>query len=779
MSPDHAAVGRRSRYAQGRGRYVADVRLPGQAALCVVRSYLAHAAVGDIGADEARGMPGVLGIWTAADIIADLGSLPVIQPRISDDPAVVPYLQSVLAHDRVRYVGEPLAIVAADTRHQAEDAAERVSVDLDPIEAVTELAGAAGATALFEPGNLITSVVSEFGDIDSAFASAPVVVEQEISTSRHSGIPMETRGLVVDPVSEGRITVWGAAKVPHANRQALAQMLGIPSGRIRMLETDVGGGFGIRGEFYPEDFLTAWAALHLGRPLSWIEDRWEHMVAANQSRGQLHHAAVCASEDGELLGLRSEFWMDAGAYVRTVGVRVADLTLGELPGPYRFGSYRGQAHCVVTNRTPTGTYRSPGRFESSFVRERLLDALADRTGIDGTELRRRNLVRPRDMPYRSGMLSAGQPVVLADGDYPTLFGQVCDATARLHAEVSEARSGDPDQVVGCGIGAFIEKSGLGPFEEASVEISVDGTIEVRTGATFFGQGLELALARVVADALGLDSTLIQVMKVDTDRTERGVGTYASRGAVMAGSAALVASRDLLRQARRSASVFLEVAPEALAYDRGVFRGAPPHDGSATLAEIAGRSADGLLAGRGRYEAGHVTFGFGAHAAVCSVDTSTGQTRVEALVLGYDAGRVIDPAVVEGQLQGAAMQAVGGALLECFSYDESGTPLATTFMDYLLPTATEAPRTTVILAHSVTADNPLGVRGAGEAGIPGVAAAIARAIESACGSRAALFSTPIRPDAVWGLCEDRGRGTPAAGLSDAARPAADAADRSPA
>jgi aerobic carbon-monoxide dehydrogenase large subunit len=751
MIPEHSAVGDRSRYARGRGRYVVDVSLPGQAALHVLRSYLPHATLGRIGTDEARGMPGVLGVWTALDIIADLGRLPVIHPRFSDGPAIAPYLQSVLAHDRVRYVGEPVAIIAAETRHQAEDAAEMVSVDLEELNPVTDLTAAVNATALFQPGNVITTTVSEFGDPDDAFASAPVVVERTICTNRHSGIPMETRGVVVDPVSDRRLTVWGAAKVPHTNRAFLAQMLGIPQESIRMLETDVGAGFGIRGEFYPEDFLTAWAAVQLGRPVGWTEDRWEHMVAANQSRGQFHHAAVCATEEGELLGLRTEFWMDAGAYVRTAGTRVADLTLGELPGPYRFPGYRGQVHCVVTNRTPTGTYRSPGRFESSFVRERLLDALADQLRMDGRELRRRNLIRPSHMPYRSGLQSAGKAVVLSEGDYPKLFHEVCEATARVEADVRGSYASNPERLVGSGVGAFIERSGLGPFEEASVEVSGDGAIAVRTGATFFGQGLNRALARVVADQLGVDVSTVRVMKVDTDRTERGVGTYASRGLVMAGSATLAACRDLLGKARHAASVVLETAPETLVYQAARFRCARPHSGSVTLADIARRTRDARLVGEGRHEAEHVSFGFGAHGAVCSVDPSTGLVRVDAMILGYDAGRVIDPEVVEGQLQGAATQAIGGALLECFSYDSSGNPLSTTFMDYLLPTASEAPEFTIILGNSITAGNPLGARGAGEAGIPGVAAAIARAIESACGASATLLTTPICPDTVWHLC----------------------------
>jgi len=754
MSTDHEAVGDRTRYAQGRGKFVGDVRLPDQVSLAVVRSYLPHADIVGVETAEARDMPGVLAAWTAADIIADLRRLPLIRPRISDDPVVAPYLQSVLAEDRVRYVGEPVAIVVARTRHLAEDAAELVSVDLAARAVVTNLEEAERQPELFAPGNLISTAVSEFGDPDSAFAAAPVIVELDVATSRHSGMPMETRGIVAAPGDDGRITLWGAAKVPHANRAALAEMLGIPADRIRMLETDVGGGFGIRGEFYPEDFLAAWAAMQLGLPVSWIEDRSEHMVAANQSRGQLHRAAICSTEDGRLLGLRSEFWLDAGAYVRTVGVRVADLTLGELPGPYRIPSYRGVAHSVVTNRVPTGTYRSPGRFESSFVRERLLDALAERLGLDGRVLRRQNLVRPEDMPFRSGLISAGKQVSFAEGDFPGLFDQVCEAADQRETEVRMAVPVTSNRRIGVGVGSFIEKSGLGPFEEASIEVDGGGRVSVRTGATFFGQGLHRALAHVVSEQLQVGVTDIRVLKVDTDLIPRGIGTYASRGMVMAGSAALAACADLLSRARLAASVVLETAPNELVFGRGGFHATGPRSGSVSLAQLARHSETGSLQGHGRHEAEHVSFGFGTHAAVCSVDPATGIARVEALVLGYDAGRVIVPDIVEAQLQGAATQALGGALLECFAYDDAGTPLATTLMDYLMPTASEAPHMTVILGTSITADNPLGVRGVGEAGIPGIAAAVARAIESACGSAPALFTTPFRPSDIWEKCLDR-------------------------
>jgi aerobic carbon-monoxide dehydrogenase large subunit len=775
----HASVGPPIRYASGRGCFTADIEVPGAAAMVVVRAEVAHGILRSVDLDAVRRAPGVLGAFTAADIKADLGNVPVISPRISPSPAIVPYLQPVVATGRVRYVGEPVAVVVAADRYLAEDAAALAAVEIAALDAVVDSPVAADGEALFAPGNEIAQPEMGFGDIDAVFSSAEIVESATIRIGRHSGVPMETRGLVACPEPDGTLTVYGAAKVVHSNRLALAGMLGMPPEHIRMREVDIGGGFGIRGEFYPEDFLVVWAARTLACPVGWIEDRREHLLAANHSRDQVHLVSVAASADGELLGIRSEFFVDSGAYVRTVGLRVADLTLGEIPGPYRFRAYSGRAHCVVTNRTPTGTYRSPGRFEASFVRERMVDKIAARVGLSPEELRRRNLVRPSDMPYKPGILSAGKELTFSEGDYPELFETVVSRTAEAAGAESARLAGAEHLRVRHAAACFVEKSGLGPFEDTMVEVREDGSVEVWSGASFLGQGLDAALARVVAEVLEVPMESVRAMRVDTDKIASGIGTYASRSMVMAGNAVRSACELVLEKARDAAAEHFEIDPADLEFAAGQFvaRGAPAVQ--VTLGELAGVLAEadpagGRLSASYRYEKESVTYGFGCHGAVVATDVRTGAVQVLRLVLGYDAGRVMDVDVVVGQLEGAAVQALGGALLERFSYDEFGNPVATTFMDYMLPTASEAPAFEVVLAASIPHDNPLGVRGAGEAGIPAVAAALASAIESSVGSPPVLLETPITPARVFDLVSrangaGRGQEAAASGRADSGSP----------
>ena len=776
----HASVGPPIRYASGRGCFTADVEVPGAATMMVVRADAAHGIVRSVNLDDVRNAPGVLGAFSAADIKADLGIVPVISPRISPSAAVVPYLQPVLASERVRYVGEPVAIVVATSRYTAEDAAALAVVDVEPLDAVVDSPSAADAKAIFPGGNEIAQPELGFGDVDAIFASADIVESATIRVGRHSGVPMETRGLVACPEPGGSVTVYGATKVVHSNQLALARMLGIPARDIRMREVDVGGGFGIRGELYPEDFLVLWAARALACPVAWHEDRREHLLAANHSRDQVHFVSVAASAEGELLGIRSEFFIDSGAYVRTVGLRVADLTLGEIPGPYRFRAYYGKAHCVVTNRTPTGTYRSPGRFEASFVRERMVDRIAARVGISPVELRHRNLVRPADMPYRPGIESAGKEQVFAEGDFPKLFAAVVSRTAEA-ATAEQAQLAEAEHLrVGHGVACFVEKSGSGPYEDAKVEVSGDGSVQVWSGASFLGQGLHAALAHVVADVLDVPAEAVRVMRIDTDRISAGVGTYASRSMVMAGNAVHVACELLLDKARNAAAEHFGIDPADVDFAAGQFVTRSEPTVVITLGELASVLTDGQedaeaasegLSGSFRYERETVTYGFGCQGAVVATDVRTGAVKVRRLVVGYDAGRVIEPDVVVGQLEGAAVQALGGALLERFSYDELGNPLATTFMDYLLPTAHDAPAFDIVLHASTPHDNPLGVRGVGEAGIPAVAAAVAAAIENSVGSPPVLEETPMTPARVFGLVSGVAEAQPGAAAVPEAVPEA--------
>lgn len=734
----------------GRATYAADIALPGQLSAHIVRSPVAHGRIVEIDVSEARAHPGCIAVLTAADLVDDLGSVPVIQPRVSFDEAVVPYLQPVLATDRVRYVGEPVAVVVAANRYVAEDVADLVFVDIDPLSACVSAPAASDGDDLFPEGNEVVALTASFGD-PAVFETAPIVVSRRLTTGRHSGVPMETRGMVVeiDAVSGG-LVIYGSTKVPHSNRSQLARHLKMSPQQIRMKETSVGGGFGVRGEFYPEDLLIPWAARRVGRPLSWIEDRREHFIAANHSREQVHDATIAGDEEGNILGIRSEFWADMGAYVRTHGIRVPDLTLSMLPGPYDIETYVATAHCMVTNRTPTATYRAPGRFESCFVRERLIDMYAGEAGLDPIEVRRRNLIKPGQMPFSRQLLSTGEPVVYNEGDYPKMLATVAE---RLDLGSIERRR-QQGEVVGAGLAMFLEKSGLGPWESGSVRVGRDGRVLVRSGCSSVGQGLRTVLAQIAADAFEVPLEDVRVEMLDTDHTSYGTGSYASRSTATAGSAVLLACERVVEQAKRFVSHELEVDPKDLVIRAGgvEVNGAP--DLRRTLGQIV-QKLDPVTASRLGVDPGlfaqeyfHVkklTYPYGCHAAIVSIDSETGAPRVERLILGYDVGKAVNPMLVEGQLHGGALQGLGGALYEQMVFDEDGNPLVTSFMDYLMPTSAEAPLMTAIITEDAPTDtNPLGVKGAGEGGLTGVAAAVASAIDSALGKSGSVTSVPVDP-----------------------------------
>jgi CO/xanthine dehydrogenase Mo-binding subunit len=723
--------------------FVADLRLPGQLSAAIVRSPMAHGVLGAIDVSEAEVVDGVVAVLTAADVVADLGAVPRIQPRLSYDDSLEPYLQPVLAEDRVRFAGEPIAVVVARDRATAEDAAELVFPDIEPLDAVLDPAAAA-EPALFEGHpNVCALLRSSYGDADAALREAEVVVEAELTVGRHSGIPMECRGIVADyDADAGTLTVHGATKVPHTNRRVLAGMLGVAEESIRMREMSAGGGFGIKGEFYPEDFLVPWAARRLRRPVSWVEDRREHLLTANHSRDQRHRATIAGTADGDVTVVVTEFWLDGGAYVRTVGTRVGDLTIGALAGPYDIPSFAATGHYTLTNKTPCGTYRGPGRFESSFVMERLLDLFAARVGLDPVEVRRRNLVQRDQMPYTRPLYSAGEPIVLEEADYVALLDRVLGEIDT--DEVAARRAAG--ETVGMGVGTFLEKSGLGPWETARVAVSPAGEVTVWSGATSLGQGLRSMLTQVVADALDLAPEQITAARLDTAEIESGIGSYASRSTVMAGNAAREAALALLDRARPLAAEMLGADEDALTVRAGGFE----YEGErVSLGGLAARLEGGLSVEH-TFTVERVTYGHGAIAAIVRVDPELGAVRVEQLVLGYDVGRAVNPRIIEGQLVGAAMQAIGGALLEEFVYDEDGNPLAASFMDYLMPTLGDAPRVTVVLDEVPSTTNPLGVKGVGEAGVPAVAGAIANAVEDALGAPGTIVRVPLTPEYVCRL-----------------------------
>jgi carbon-monoxide dehydrogenase large subunit len=724
------------RLLAGRGRYVDDLALPGMLHAAVVRSPHAHAAVRGVDLTAARAAPGVALVAAAAD----LGEVEPIPVRLGPKPSLRPFLQPPLARDRVRYVGEPVALVVADSRYRAEDVAELVAVDYAPLPALldAEAALADGAPALHATAgtNRADLLRVVLGDPDAALAAAEVRIRRRLVVGRHTGVPLETRGLLAAyDAASGALTVWGPTKVVHFNRRVLADLLGWPLERIRFVEPEVGGGFGVRGEFYPEDFLIPWAAIRLGRPVKWTEDRREHLVATNHSRQQVHEIELGATRDGRIVALTDRVTVDMGAYLRTHGVTVPELTLAMLPGPYRIPHYRCEVACALTTKTPTGTYRAPGRFEANFARERMLDLLADAVGLDPAEVRRRNFVPAEAMPYDVGTATLGHRTIYDTGRYASTLEAALGAVGYDGLRRQQPAWRAAGRLVGVGIGCFVEKAGPGPWEYARVELRDDGRAVVYSGGASVGQGIETVLAQICAQELGLGYDDVAVAHGDTDVVPDGVGAWGSRITVVGGGATAAAAREVRRRLLALAAGALEASPDDLVIEGGAVwvRGAPSRRASVREVIAAARAGAPVdLSAAHVFGAEHMTYPYGAHVAVVEVDADTGQVRVLDYAVAYDVGRAVNPMLVEGQIIGGLAQGLGGALLEEFVYDEGGQPLATTFMDYLLPSAAELPIRvlTRILEETPTPLNPLGAKGAGEGGTAAAGAAIANAVTDA-------------------------------------------------
>ncbi|HEX9554716.1 MAG TPA: xanthine dehydrogenase family protein molybdopterin-binding subunit [Streptosporangiaceae bacterium] len=769
------------RLLTGAGRFADDEDRPGQLWMRVVRSQVAHAMLGAVDTSGALALDGIRAVLTAADV-----SLPPIPVRVSPDPSdLLAYLQPVLAQGRVRYVGEPVAVVVADDPYQAEDGADLVAIDYAELAPVRDARAACGAGApqLFHRlPNEVAVVTASFGDVAAAFRDAAHVVELDVVIGRQTAVPIEPRSLLAEWDEAGQsLDVWGATKVPHFNRRVIAEVLGIPPAQVRMHWCDAGGGFGVRGELYPEDILVAYLARLLGRPVKWTEDRAEHLVAVNHSRDQAHRIAGAFDSGGRLLAIRDEIWHDNGAYIRTHGLTVPELTVSMLPGPYRMASFEATAHVAVTNKTPCGTYRAPGRYEGTFARERMLDTAASVLGIDPVELRRRNLLGPGELPCDRSMRALGTDVVLDEGDYPGLLERAMTESGYL-SWVQEARERRcASRLVGTGMAVFLEKSGLGPYEVAEVQVDHAGRVQVTVGGTSLGQGIETVLAQIAADVLGVCLDNVRVIAGDTEMLGDGVGSWASRSTVVGGSAVLRAAEATGALARQAAAVLLGAGDAELRLAGGRVnlasaaqagsQGQPGERGgpaavSVTLGEIAAALADrpagtdlppGPLGARREFSVDHMTYPYGVHLAQVEIDPGTGAIRVLRYFVAYEVGHAINPATVEGQLVGGALQGIGGALFEEVAYSPEGQPLTASLIDYLLPSAHEAPDVgTLVTEDYPSRSNPLGAKGAGEGGITAVGAAIASAVGDALGTPSVPTRLPITPERVCQLIDDAQR-----------------------
>jgi CO/xanthine dehydrogenase Mo-binding subunit len=588
------------------------------------------------------------------------------------------------------------------------------------------------------------------------FREAAHIVELELTIGRHSGVPLETRGAIGRyDAARGILELHGAAKVPHRNQELLARMLGLPPSTIHVHESHVGGGFGVRGELYPEDVLVCVAARRFHRPVKWLEDRREHLIAANHSRQQVHKIRAALDADGVILAIDDRYFHDQGAYVRTHAARVIHMTAGILPGPYRVPAYRAIGHFRLTNKTPAATYRAPGRYETTFVRERLVDAIAHKLKIDRIALRRRNAIGPEEMPYPRPLEALGEEILYDSGDYVGLLDKLLATAgwAQLNAAVNKRKA--RGELVGIGLAMFVEKSGLGPTDGVRISIDTSGMVDVVTGGASLGQGFETVMAQVAADALGVDYRRCRVIHGQTDRIPFGIGAHASRATVMTASATHIAALNVRRKALALAAELLQTAPEALdIIDGEVLRKGAKPGPSISLATIAQNLAPTAkargdrepgLAAEGWFKTEHQVYPYGSHIAVVRVDAETGRVAIERYWIAYDIGRAINPALVRGQIVGGYAQGVGGALFEEFTYSERGDPLAVTFADYLLPALHEIPAPDVLLQQDYTSPlNPLGIKGAGESGITAVGATIASAIDDAIGIPGAVRELPVTP-----------------------------------
>lgn len=704
---------------RGEAMFVGDVRLPDALHAAFVRSPVPHGRIRGVDLSAVRTLHGVVDAFSAADLGVAADPLPAV---LHLPPELEEFRERALPTDRVRYVGEAVAVVVAETRALAEDAAAAVELDLDPLPVVAtaEDAVAPGATQLFDGvSNDIWTVRKATGVVDDVLRDAEVVVEGTFRVHRRSGMPLETRGLVARPDPDGGLTLWGVTKMPHAVRAGVARLLGLPQGSVRVVPVAVGGGFGVRGEFYREDVLVPIAALRCRRPVSWIEDRREHLLATNHAGDSAWWVRAGATREGRIVGLQGRVTLDIGAYVRTLGTVVPELMAVNLLGPYAIDAFGCEVRCVVTNKMGIGTVRGPGRSEAGFARERLIDLLAARLELEPLEVRERNLVEP-DRPHPTGLEIFGSQVIYDAGD---IRESLRIAAQTIDVPASRMREGSVR--VGTAAVPFVESTGLGPFEMARVVLGDDARLRVYVGTTSMGQGHRTTFAQIAADATGIPVDHVDVHEGNPDMLPAAIGTFASRSTVTAGSAIWEAGTELRRRLE-----CLDV-------------------GDLPLAEIpdAARERKISLDVTARFDVPQPTYASGAHAAEVEVDTELGMMRVRRYVVVADVGTIVNPSVVLGQIQGAAAQGIGGALLEEIAYTPDGQPAAGSFMDYLLPTALDVPEVEVILRDGSPSDrNPLGVRGAGEVGTIAVAATLAAAVQNALGPNARwLEELPLRPE----------------------------------
>jgi aerobic carbon-monoxide dehydrogenase large subunit len=673
--------------------------------------------------------------------------------------------QPGLAHDKVRHVGEALAVIVAESRYAAEDAAELVTFDFEPLPAVVnpEAALSSGAPLIHE--HLRTNLFGAFsmgkGDVDAVMAGAPHKLQRRFYHHRYAAMPIECRGVAAihDPRTD-TITIWSATQVVHWVRREVAAILGMPEARVRCVALDVGGGFGLKGHVYPEDLVIPFLARRLGRPVRWIEDRHEHLQSSAHSRDQLHEVEVGFDGDGRVLALRDNFIVDCGAW-NPIGGGVPYNTAAHLTGPYKIDHLAVSARTAATNKVPNTAYRGAGRPEAVFAMERIIDLVAGSLGLEPAEVRRRNMIRTEEMPYHAGIAYRdGEPIVYDSGDYPGGLQKALDAIGGVAAFRQRQREGRRQgRYLGLGIGCYVEGTGVGPFEGATVRIDPSGKVYVSSGAASQGQGMETIFAQVVADAWQVAPDDVVISLADTAGIPSGSGTFASRSTVTLSAAIHHASERLREKAFAIAANLLECAAADLELRDGGVGVVGVPGAAVSLAKLAHAARPGWDHGRPQgidagleethyWEPPTVTWSYAAHVAIVEVDPEIGRVTIEKYAIAHDCGVVVNPLLVEGQIAGGTAQGLGGILLEDIVYDPQGQLLAGSLADYMVPTAGDVPDMALIHQHSPSPLNPLGVKGVGEGGAVAPPAAIANAIADALAPFGAEFNaTPIKPEQI--------------------------------
>ena len=757
------------RLLTGQGQFIADLVLPRMAHAVLVRSPVAHARIRSVDVARAAASPGTLLALNGADLLRLLPPVPEGQISLpSKWTSVIQHKflnpqQPLLAHDKVRHVGEAIAIIVAESRDQAEDAAEQVISDFEELPAVVDPEAALRADSPVVHDRFQTNLIGAFsvgrGNAEAALAHAPHRLQRRFHHHRYAAVPIECRGVVsaYDPRIDS-VTIWSSTQVVHWVRREAAALLGLPEARVRCVALDVGGGFGGKGHVYPEDLLVTFLSRKLGQPVRWIEGRTEHLMSATHSRDQLHDVEVGFDDEGRILAIRDDYIVDCGAW-NPIGSGVAYNTAVHLTGPYKIENLAASGRIVVTNKVPNAPYRGAGRPEAAFAMERTIDLVARTLGLESVEVRRRNMIRAEEMPYSVGIpYRDGEPIVYDSGDYPGALQKALDVVGGVEAfreRQQQARS--EGRYLGLGIGYYIEGTGVGPFESAFVRIDPTGKIYVSSGAAPQGQGMETIFSQVVADLWKVAPEDVVLSFADTAAIAIGFGTMASRSTVTASAAMQLASGRLRDKVFAIAAHLLECAPADLELRAGGVGVVGVPGAQVSLAKVAQAARPGWEITRPpEVDAGleeicywqpeTVTWSYAVHVAIVEVDRETGRLGIENYAVAHDCGVVVNPMLVEGQIMGGTVQGLGGILSEAIAYDGNGQLLSGSLMDYALPIAGDMPAMQIVHQHSPSPLNPLGVKGVGEGGAVAPPAAIANAVCDALAPFGIeVNTTPVRPE----------------------------------